>query len=381
MNRKIRTLFLLGYLPEPRMYNRMKAAKEYSQVSLICWDRGVNMYARPEIKDIDVTIIDIPAVNNPLKRLIPYVKFKRIARKKIYAVNPDIIHVRNLDMLEIACDYKNKHPQTIVIYEVADIHRILVDKQKSLMGKIAQKYLLAEDIRCGKKSDILIVSSEKYYEEYFYKFFPKNRAVFIPNVPDLSVFDTYQKKSIEDPLVVGFIGAIRYKKQMDNLFIAAKKCGMKLLIAGYENDGNELEKKWSSDPDVEWVGKFDFDKQVAELYGKCNIMYSVYDADMENVRVALPNKLYEAAFCEMPLIVAKGTFLAETVEEWGTGVAVDHKEPDELIAVLERFKKDPMYFSHFDHGYQEHKEELDIRRYNTQLRAMIESVLKEKKIV
>lgn len=378
MKKKIKTLFLLGYLPEPRMYNRIKAAQEYSNVSLICWDRGLNMYPKPQIDKVHVRIITIPAVNNPLKRIIPYIRFKRIASKLVDKAAPDIIHVRNLDMLEIACDYKKKHKQVTIIYEVADIHRLLIDKQEGVFKKAAQKYLLFEDKRCGKKSDILIVSSEKYYDSYFHTFIPREKAIFIPNVPDLTVFDNYHKRETKDPLVVGFIGAIRYKRQIDNLIVAAKACGLKIMIAGYENGENEIEEKWSKDPDVEWVGRFDFDKQVADLYGRCNIMHSVYDADIENCRVALPNKLYEAVYCEMPLIVAKNTFLSQIVDDWGVGVSVDHNDVEELKTVFMKFKEDPTYFKQFEAGYKAHKKDIDIRQYNIDLRKLVEKTVHEK---
>ena len=103
-----------------------------------------------------------------------------------------------------------------------------------------------------------------------------------------------------------------------------------MMFAGYEEEPQIIYETCKDRTDVDWYGRFNFDEKVAEMYGKCNVMYSVYDADMENVRVALPNKLYEAVYCEMPLIVAKGTYLEEVVNEWGVGVAVDHRSAEEL---------------------------------------------------
>ena len=197
-----------------------------------------------------------------------------------------------------------------IIYEVADLHRLLVDKQTGIVRKVAQKYLCYEDRRLEKYYDLLIITSQKYYEVYFGGFVAENKVLFMPNVPDLSAFKTYKHKKEQLPFTVGYIGAVRYKKQMMNLLTAATECGCNLLIAGYEDEPVVIQPLCQTNPNIEWVGRFDFNARAAELYGRCDVMYSVYDADMNNVRVAIPNKLYEAVFCEMPLIVARDTYLA-----------------------------------------------------------------------
>ena len=89
-------------------------------------------------------------------------------------------------------------------------------------------------------------------------------------------------------------------------------------------------------------------------------MYSVYDADMQNVRVALPNKLYEAVYCEIPLIVAKNTYLAQLVDEWGVGLAVDHKNKDELVEALHRLQSDQAIDKCIEQNCRGRKNEVDL---------------------
>ena len=150
-----------------------------------------------------------------------------------------------------------------------------------------------------------------------------------------------------------------------------------MLIAGYEDQPNIIEPMCKEKPNIEWVGRFDFNKQAAELYGKCDVMYSVYDADMHNVRVALPNKLYEAVYCEMPLIVAKNTYLADTVEEWGVGMAVDHKSVDELAEVINELRENKALREQIAENCRKRKAELDLKIYNAQLQDKILRLLDE----
>lgn len=65
---------------------------------------------------------------------------------------------------------------------------------------------------------------------------------------------------------------------------------------------------------------------------------------MNNVKVALPNKLYESILCELPIIVAKGTYLSELVEKMGVGVSVSHKDKNELKNVLTKLANDKSYY-------------------------------------
>ena len=98
---------------------------------------------------------------------------------------------------------------------------------------------------------------------------------------------------------------------------------------------------------------------------------------MHNVRVALPNKLYEAVYCEMPLIVAKNTYLAQVVEEWGVGVTVDHKSVDELVKALNELKQNQALREQIAENCRKHKDEIDLQKYNAQLKSEMLKLLGE----
>ena len=340
MNTKI--VVLIGFMPNPRIINRIMTERCIGETHLICWDRGEQMLAPPIEDGYRVHTISIPAGNDPIKRLIPTKKFSSRALGIIKDIGPQIIHVQGLDMLQIAVNYKKKNRAVKIIYEVADLHRYIVDKQKGIPRKCLRKYLIYSDRALQKYYDLLILTSEAYYDYYFSSFVSKDKMLYIPNMQNMTLFDKYDKKKSGE-FTVGYIGAVRYKKQIYNLIEAAKQCQIKLLIAGYEDTPIELEPICKEDPDIDWVGRFDYNKEVSVLYGKCDVMYSVYDADMANVRVALPNKLYESVYCEMPIIVAKGTYLADTVEKWSVGIAVDHKDVTQLVEAIKALQENDIY--------------------------------------
>ncbi len=148
-----------------------------------------------------------------------------------------------------------------------------------------------------------------------------------------------------------------------------------MLIAGFEDQPQIIEPMCRGKNNIEWVGRYDFKKQAAELYGKCDVMYSVYNADMHNVRVALPNKLYESVYCEIPLIVAKNTYLAQVVEDWGVGVAVDHKSVEELAGVICDLRDHPEMRDKISLNCRKHRDEIDLQVHNEQLQKRLLSIL------
>lgn len=355
-------VILVGFLPNPRIENRIRLERTLFDLHVVCWDRCKNMMPPPQAEGFHLHCIRIPAENDPMKRLLPYERFCQTAKQLLREIQPDMIHVQGLDMLRIACQMKRESKKPLaVLYEVADLHRLLVDRQYGLR-RLAQTVLKKADIRYSGQADLIILTSERYYDAYFKHFVPQSKVLYLPNIPNLSAFNAYRKKDPTHNFTVGFIGGVRYKKQMRHLIEAAQQCRMHLLIAGFETEPAEIEPLCRAYDRGTWVGRFDYTREAAALYGKCDVMYAVYDADMANVRVALPNKLYEAVYCEMPLIVAKGTYLQQLVESWGVGIAVDHTSTEALATVLCRLREDTALYAQICGNCRRQKQRLDPER-------------------
>lgn len=365
---------LIGFLPNPRIYKRIRAEQTLFDVELICWDRGSSMLKRPKETNFIAHVIEEKAGSDPIRRLIPLRRFTAKAMAILDSIHPAIIHVQGLDMLQIAVKYQKKHREVKIIYEVADLHRLIVDKQRQIVNQIAQKYLIAQDRNLADKYQLLVITSEAYWDSYFSLFVDEKKKLYMPNVPDLSAFDQY-KRDTPHEFTVGYIGGIRYKNQMRNLIEACKRTNVHLLIAGYEQDSNEIETLCQNQDYIEWVGAFDFQESAASLYSRCDVMYSVYDASMANVRVALPNKLYECIRCEIPIIVAKNTYLSHVVGQWGIGEAVDHESIDELVTVIESMRDNEEQYKQYISNCKQQKAMADNTQYNRRLLSRIKGML------
>ncbi len=240
----------------------------------------------------------------------------------------------SLDTLLIAAFYRFFHRRTRIVLEIADVRETFLKGD----GGIRRKLISGLEKRLYPKVQLLVLTSEQFYHHYYNRYFPIEKVAVVPNVPDLSAFRDYKRKQ-SGPFTVGFIGGIRYLDQMKMLVDAAEVTGVRVLFAGAGGTTNDMEAITSycqGKSHVDFTGKYHYDQDIARLYGMVDCVYAVYDADNPNVRIALPNKLYEAAYCGLPIIVARGTYLAEVVERNGLGYVVDHREETELV---ELFKK------------------------------------------
>ena len=339
MRKKI--AILIGYLPNPRMYKRIAFYKTLGEVTLICWDRGHNMHIMPEEDGYKVVCIRLTAPGDPLRRIPQYASFSKQAMQALREAAPDVVHTQGLDMLRLACRYKRERGGTVdVVFEVPDMHSLQEKEQNGIVRKAAGRCVRYLDKSLCRQISLLIVTSEQFASGYYNAFVPAEKTFFFPNVPDPEALRNYRKKAPGTPFTVGFIGILLYKRPMKDLVYAAEESGVDLLIAGLENEPPEVEPLCRAYERGDWVGRFNFAKQAAEL-------------------------------CELPILVAKGTYLAKVVEDWGVGLAVDDKDRSTLVEAIERLRDDRELYESLAENCRKHRTDADLGRFNAALRERV----------
>ena len=264
-----------------------------------------------------------------------------------------------------------------IIYEIADIREGFIEKSKSVFNQVINSILKYNEKIRVKKINCLILTSMKFYDAYYKKIIDKEKVLFIPNTPDLSLFENYHKKTSGE-FTVGFIGGIRYINQMKMLVDAAEIADVKVLFAGAggtDNDYMDIKRYCNEKSYVEFTGKYDYAKEIAKLYSRVNCVYAVYDASNANVRIALPNKLYESVICGLPIIVSKETYLSELVESWGVGVAVEYDNTEELANEMNHLKNNNNYYNSIVENCHFHKKNINLNLFNKKLEYLFTRLL------
>lgn len=338
--------FLLTHVPNPRINKRIEVFKSVADTKVICTRRASQNIWEPS-QDVEHFIydIDLPSAKYIVKRYLASQDFQKKALEKLEEIQPNVIYAEGLDTLIIAGKYKKNHPVKI-FFEVADLRENYIEKPKKIFNRILTDVLLREERKAFRNVSYLVVTSPKFYDMHYNALITREQMLFIPNAPDPEVFQDYRKKT-EGSFTIGFIGGIRYLKQMKMLVDAANEVGAEVLFAGAggtSTENAEIREYCKGMDNVTFTGRYNYNTEIASLYGKVDCVFSVYDADNPNVRIALPNKLYESILCELPIIVAKNTYLAELVEQYGVGIAVSHEDKEDLKRVLMALKNDRRYY-------------------------------------
>jgi glycosyltransferase involved in cell wall biosynthesis len=318
----------------------MSAAKKKFDVSVIYWERSFfsqkSFFNDVAIKKYKVLSNKYGSYHiNEIKRILILIKYMIKALRILRKINPKIVHCNNLDMLFIAVFFKvifNKRMK--IIYEIADLNKLTYNDSHLLIATVISLTMMnIEKILC-KKISKLIITSPYFWSEYYKYFVTKNNTIFIPNAPSRKIF-----KNISDHpnkiLTIGFIGSVRYKEQLKMLINVGEDLkNIRIFIAGKGPDYNEISSISKNLNFINMYGAYEYEKEIVKLYSMVDIVYSVYGTKYKNVKVALPNKLYEAIVSIKPIIVAKNTKLADFVIKKGIGFSVDDSDPNDLKNLL-----------------------------------------------
>lgn len=365
-----RLCFILSYSPNPRIRRRVDCLKDSFCLDLVFWKRN-NQDFWGGGKNDNWKQVDIPAnQGNPISRINATRKYFLEVNKFLRTINPNVLYVENLDMLFIATLYKFINFRKIaIVYEVADLHELILYNGCDFKKKLISSFVkLIERYLC-KKINLLVLTSQKYYSIYYKDFISNEKVLVFPNVPDTRLFKNYQKVS-HKKFTIGFIGAIRYIDQMKLLIRVAERAGVTVLFAGNSLD-DSFKDYCAQYSHVHFYGKYDYSNEISNLYTMIDCVYSVYDIENKNVKIAIPNKLYEAIYCELPIIVSENTYLAELVQSYNVGIAIDSHDEEELYNIIIKLSTDYNYYKLFVNNCIKVKSIIDLDQYNRKLKGYL----------
>ena len=98
--------------------------------------------------------------------------------------------------------------------------------------------------------------------------------------------------------------------------------------------GGGLVDIFNNIPNCFYHGVFKSPEDLSSIYNNIDINIILYDYDNNNVKLALPNKLYESIAFIKPIVCAKGVALGEYVVDSHLGVAVDDANLKESIEMI-----------------------------------------------
>ena len=274
-----------------------------------------------------------------IARFIPILKalWKVFQKHK----NEDVVYYTlGLYLALIICIFSGKQ----YIYEEADLgYTYLKTKFIRKIFKLIDEYVI--------RSSLLTVMTSEGFGYFHYsdtKKIPSN-VIFVPNKLNKDVLKLpYSKTKALNPdsLDIGFLGGVRFKSLLRFFETGIKEFpNHRFHIYGFISQFKDLESirlldELQNFPNMFFHGPFKNPDDLPMIYASLDLLLSTYDAEIENVKFAEPNKIYEAIYFETPIIVTENVFLGDKVERLNIGYAVNPLNPQAVINLIKNLNKE-----------------------------------------
>lgn len=146
----------------------------------------------------------------------------------------------------------------------------------------------------------------------------------------------------KDPLVLASIGTLKdieIDKQIIRYFLNDSRFELRFFGRGYERLEGYIQEIGAMN--IKVGGEFDA-RKTASLYEEVDAILNTYGNQRMHVKYLLPNKLYIAARTQKPIIVSKDTYLAEVVNNYDLGLAIDFNDSSFKERLLGLYDADQM---------------------------------------
>lgn len=317
-------IILAQSLEQPRIVKRIiEKSSEYSSIDVLGFKRQIhavkNYSLLEDYDNIKVSLVGSISDRKYVKRIQAYIGLLFFIYKK-YGFKSKHFYVFGIDLRIISAFTINKK----VDYEISDIMWLY---KKSFI----KFFLRSIDRFLAGMSNTVTFTSEGFYLNYYKKHVAKKKAIIKENK-----FKTYGKVRpveaiITDKLRVAYIGSFRYEQIINSLLKIISKNDR--ICLNFYGDGNgKIVSKMKSYSDqyknITFNGPFKNPDDLEKIYSGNNLNFVVYDNQLANERVAMPNKYYESGFFNIPIVCANNTYVGKRVIENGMGWITDIFDQD-----------------------------------------------------
>lgn len=238
---------------------------------------------------------------------------------------PNIVHACDLDTVLPCFLYKILFKRKL-IWDVYDRYAMTLYDRDALTlipakFRLLQSILNLSEEFFSKRVDVLINISEDVLTTFRNK--PKN-CITIRNCPDDVNGDKIQSKD-NDIFTIVYTGAIWRKTRGLEYIIAAMKevTDVQLVLAGWYRDKDKpFLDEIVQMPNVKYRGVLP-PKEALVLEASSDAMIALYEPKLLLYSIALPNKLFDAMMCGVPLITNLSSGL---VNELGFAIIVKYDD-------------------------------------------------------
>ncbi|MEH6772917.1 MAG: glycosyltransferase [Cereibacter changlensis] len=249
---------------------------------------------------------------------------------------PEAIIARNPEMLMLAARARQRWPEAALVYEVLDIHRMMLgDGPRPRAMRALERRLL-------RGASVILTSSPGFIREYFEPFGQTTAPIrlvenkcFFPG----AALPPAQPGPRDGPLRIGWFGILRCAWTLDCLdrITRAEPGRYRIVLRGKPAADQlpDFAEVVAANPDMVFEGPYRAPEDLPAIYADVDLAFLIdrYDAG-QNSDWLLPNRLYEGCRHGAVPVVLTGTEVARTLAARGLGVAVPAPQAEAVARVL-----------------------------------------------
>lgn len=246
----------------------------------------------------------------------------------------DIVHAINFDSI-IPAVIAAKLKRRPIIYEISDVYADMI-----VLPRLLRQIGVYIDKIFMRLANAVIIANEAHPKEL--NGIPNRNIVGVYNSPP----DFFKRLNAQgnDIFTLFFAGVLQRSRRMnlDKIIQAIRSIdGARLIIAGYGDQVRDIEE-WVNEAagKVKFIGKVSY-TEVLERTMASDLLFALYEPVVPTIRYAGGNKLFEAMMASKPIIVSKGTAMADMVEKENCGLVVDSNSVDEIRKAIVSLKGSP----------------------------------------
>lgn len=264
---------------------------------------------------------------------------------KAIAINADIYHFHDPDLLPHISKIKKKLPNAKVVYDMHENHQVRFTQWglPSFFGKLYHRY----EIKKINQIDGFITTTESM-KSLFKE--TKKPGIVVRNSVSIKRLEHIDIDSVNPfhPPVMYTSGSQSHSRlvleTVQSMKYIPSDLDYQMMFAGRYSPGIEDElitqaKKDGTDKRLLLEGMIPWDDnfiRTAKAFCGC-----VFYEDNLNNRVTLPNRLYEYMFSGIPIVVSDFPELRNIVEKANCGVIVNSESPKDIAKAFEFLLRNP----------------------------------------
>jgi succinoglycan biosynthesis protein ExoL len=263
----------------------------------------------------------------------------RLLQRRFLSADTSVIYCINLDNLLLAIVANIlRRLRCKVVYEVADIQPVLLRRGK--LGQLLRRL----ERWCLKRTNLVVYTSACYLSEFLEREQGyRGSSLLLENkiypAPEQAL--RQRDRTAINHLVIGVFGQFKCRRtfEMIQQLAAEFPDKVKFLLRGYPNDilGSSLEQLVSARTNITYGGPYKYPADLSEIYSTVDLCWGFdFCSPGANSKWTLANRLYEAGYFGVPILVEADTAGGDYVRRIGSGWVLEQPLQESLKEFLSR---------------------------------------------